>query len=61
MNIRQGIRTWATACMCARGEFRQMIIPDTNVLSALMQNPLDAAVVAWLDFQAVSPMEERFP
>ena len=29
-----------------------MIILDTNVLSALMRNPPDAAVVAWLDLQA---------
>ena len=29
-----------------------MIILDTNVLSALMRNPPDVAVVAWLDLQA---------
>jgi len=29
-----------------------MIILDTNVLSALMRNPPDLAVVAWLDLQA---------
>ena len=29
-----------------------MIILDTDVLSALMRNPPDAAVVAWLDLQA---------
>ena len=29
-----------------------MIILDTNVLSALMTEPADAAVVAWLDRQA---------
>lgn len=29
-----------------------MILLDTNVLSALMRDPLDAAVVAWLDRQA---------
>lgn len=29
-----------------------MILLDTNVLSALMRDPLDAVVVGWLDIQA---------
>src|SRR5687768_11166971 len=45
-----------------------MIILDTNVLSALMRDPPDAAVVAWLDRQArestwtssITIMEIRF-
>lgn len=31
-----------------------MILLDTNVLSALMRDPADPAVVAWLDAQEPS-------
>src|SRR5262249_11932114 len=38
----------------AAGEFRRMIVLDTNVLSALMRPAANASAIAWVDRQPTS-------